>query len=97
MMQPTYTPTCLIEPKGEKTIVKVHLPNANKIKWNLKGKQPRYKYDAYTWNGGDGWYTITLPPELKGVKPKRRTTGNIVTLTFPKGLEVIKEVIEEAA
>ena len=91
MSQPDYRPTCLIEPKGDKTLVKLHLPNANKIKWNLKRNLPRYKYDNYSWGTGDGWFTVQLPPELVGVTPKRRTTGNIVTLTFPKGLEVIEE------
>ena len=91
MGQPTYQPTCLIEPKGDKTLVKLHLPNASKIKWNLKRPLPRYKYDNYSWGSGDGWFTVQLPPELVGVKPKRRTNGNIVTLTFPKGLEVIEE------
>ena len=92
MRQPDYRPTCMIEPKGDKTLVKLHLPNANKIKWNLKRKLPRYRYDNYSWGTGDGWFTVQLPPELVGVTPKRRTTGNIVTLTFPKGLEVIEEV-----
>ena len=97
MAQPNYRPTCLIEPKEDKTVVKLHLPNANKIKWDLKRNLPRYKYDNYSWGTGDGWFTVQVPAELVGVKPKRRTTGNIVTLTFPKGLEVIEEVIEEAA